>query len=200
MTVGISAPPKRITFLNQKGGVGKTTLVLLLTAVLQRAGKVVVIDDRDPQGTATFFAKSVLNLPLLSNQPAEYVITDTPGHLRIEGSVGAELIDLIGKSDRLVLVAEKSPASIHGSAPMARLIKQHKNEESKAFVLFNKVRSQTTIGRQSGPDLAARLELPHLINELPLSSAFENAFVEDLAAVSGKYLDRMLNLALEILT
>jgi chromosome partitioning protein len=189
----------RIAFLNQKGGVGKTTLVLLLSSVLKRAGYDVAIDDRDPQGTASVFA-AIFGVPLLSDNPdADYIITDTPGHLRIEGEVERELSALIKEADTLILVAEKSLASIHGSAPMAKLINKKKRPKSKAYVLFNQVRIQTMIGKQKGKDLAAKLGLPALKNELPLSAAFENAFAEGLTAVTGQHRDELLNLALEIM-
>lgn len=189
----------RIAFLNQKGGVGKTTLVLLLSSVLKRAGYDIAIDDRDPQGTSSVFA-SVFDVPLLSDNPnAEYIITDTPGHLRIEGDVERELTALIQQADILILVSEKSLASIHGSVPMAKLITAKKSKQAKAYVLFNQVRIQTIIGKQKGKDLAEKLGLPPLLNELPLSSAFENAFAEGFAAVTGQHRDELLNLALEIM-
>ena len=189
----------RITFLNQKGGVGKTTLVLMLASVMRRAKFAVSIDDRDPQGSARFFAPN-LGLPLYDpDSPTPYVITDTPGHLRIDGEAGAELRKLVASSDRLVLVTEKSPASVHGSGPMARLIAAEKRDDAAAYVLFNKVRAGTNVGEQRGADIAAELGLPALSVELPLSSAFENAFVGGMASVTGKRRDDLMSLALEVL-
>ena len=189
----------RIVFLNQKGGVGKSTLVLLLSAVLKRAGYNVALDDRDPQKTATLFADS-FGVPLLEdNEEAEYIITDTPGHLRIEGAVERDVSSIIKEADILVLVTEKSLPCIHGSSPMAKLIKEKKQEKAKAYVLFNKVRVQTVIGRQNGQELADKLGMIALQNELPLSSVFENAFVEGLSAVTGQHREEILNLILEIM-
>lgn len=189
----------RVVFLNQKGGVGKTTVVLLLAGILKKAGYDVSIDDRDPQGSARFFAER-MGVPMLDpERPAPYIITDTPGHLRIEGEIGQEIAELIGQGDVLILVSEKSPAAIHGSAPMAKLIQTHKREDAKAYILFNKVRSATTMGQQDKGDIAADLGLPPLDNELALSAAFENAFVSGLSAVTGKHRTELLNLALEIM-
>ena len=45
---------KTITFLNEKGGVGKTTLAQTLACGLARDGARVLLVDADPQATATF--------------------------------------------------------------------------------------------------------------------------------------------------
>ena len=48
---------KIISFLNFKGGVGKTTSTHSIAAGLQMKGKKVLVIDMDPQGTLTFFSK-----------------------------------------------------------------------------------------------------------------------------------------------
>ena len=44
--------PKIVSVLNQKGGVGKTTLTVHLATALARAGERVLLVDADPQGSA----------------------------------------------------------------------------------------------------------------------------------------------------
>jgi len=189
----------RITLLNQKGGVGKTTISLLLAGALQRAGYNVAIDDRDPQKSATFFANQ-FGLPMIEDNPkAETIITDTPGHLRIEGAIERELVELIKESDKLLLVTKKDSISIHGTAPMARLIKKYKRKRAKAYILFNEVQTTTTIGKQSGKEIAADLGLPALRNELRLASAYKNALLRGLSAITSRHRPELVNLALEIM-
>jgi chromosome partitioning protein len=49
---------KVISFVSQKGGVGKSTLVVCLCVAAWQAGKKVLILDADPQGTATSWYES----------------------------------------------------------------------------------------------------------------------------------------------
>lgn len=188
----------RITFLNQKGGVGKSTMSLLIGSVLARAGYDVVIDDRDQtQGTATHFAPTYGVRTTAEAPEAEYIITDTPGHLKPDEL--PTLAPLIAQSDRVILVTEKSPASLHGAGPMANVIKEHLRNGAKAYVLFNKVSRRSLIGQQEPKVLAADWGLEALTWEVPRDQAYENSQAAGLAAVTGEHRTILLNVALEIM-
>ena len=76
---------KIISIANQKGGVGKTTTTVNLTAWIGAKGKKVLLVDIDPQGNATSgfginkrsLAKSSYDL-LIGTAEAEEVILSTP--------------------------------------------------------------------------------------------------------------------------
>ncbi len=53
MSVFDSVNPRIIAFVNQKGGVGKTTTVVNVATALAAIGKRVLLVDMDPQGNAT---------------------------------------------------------------------------------------------------------------------------------------------------
>ena len=90
---------KIIAIANQKGGVGKTTTNINLSACLARLGKRVLTVDIDPQGNTTSglgFEKDEIGLSvyevLIDNEPAESVIRST----KVEG------LDLLPSNIQLV--------------------------------------------------------------------------------------------------
>lgn len=192
----------RLTFLNQKGGVGKSTTAALIAAVLQDSGYRVAMDDRDSQKTLEFWAREVGHIPLLGEiDNPDVIITDTPGRLDLnQEPVLARFKELILASQRVVLVSEKTLFSLHAAAPMLRIIQDAGVPASQIRVLFNKVRRSTCIGRQSDEDLARKLGIQPLNNHLPLASAFERMETDGLKAVTGAKLALAQALALELIS
>jgi chromosome partitioning protein len=192
--------PLVITFLNQKGGVGKSTLCIAVGAVLQQAGYAVAFDDRDPQGSVTFWAREVGQVPLVGEggEP-EIVICDTPGHLSLTAAEEpVPMIDLIRRSQRLVIVSEKSLFSIHATSPMVRLVHAHKSDDARVYLLLNKVRTGGSRDLQREQNLAHRLGIPLMANFVPLSVSFEHLQTKGLSALRAPQFELVLKLALEL--
>ena len=97
-----------ISVVNQKGGVGKTTTAVNLTAALTDAGKRVLLCDFDPQANATSglgidkkkIKKSVYDV-IIDDEPVENVIQQTK-----YGDVLPSGADLAGAAVELLSVAE----------------------------------------------------------------------------------------------
>ena len=193
--------PLKITFLNQKGGVGKSTASVLVGAALSSAGYQVAFEDNDSQGSLTMWTEKIGKLPMVHECPtAEVIVCDTPGRIDLnQEELEGFFRGIIQSSDRLVLVAEKSLFSTQASIPMIEMVKKYMKPEAKAMILFNKVRSRTLVGRQDEVEMAQDLGLPVLKNSLALAASYENVQIQGFASVIGKNRERIFSLALEIL-
>ena len=100
---------KIIAFVNQKGGVGKTTSAVSLTAALHAAGAHVLLCDFDPQANATSGMGVNKNTPhlttydlIINGEEAEKAVQKTPyGDVLPSGAaLSGAVVELVGEQDR----------------------------------------------------------------------------------------------------
>lgn len=148
-----------LAFGNQKGGVGKTTLVINLAAALQRAGFVTTVLDLDPQKSAERYAEHRASL---TGEEAPVVVHGTADNLKEmvetarEEGVEALLIDCPGALDRTLLLASAvadvivvpTRSSILDQDSLADTLEflQDANKIDKCLVVLNAARD----GRDGG--------------------------------------------------
>ena len=107
------SPPhtSTIAIVSQKGGAGKTTLALHLAAAAERAGRISLVIDADPQASASQWSEFRQSAPpevidsapprmaakitAARDQGAELVVIDTPPHADATASKAVELADLV---------------------------------------------------------------------------------------------------------
>ena len=119
-----SKPPKIMSIVNQKGGVGKTTTAINLAAGLVEAGKCVLVVDLDPQGNAS----TGLGIALEDREYTTYelllediAISDVIHQTSIEGlSIVPATVDL-SSADIELISNEKRSFLLHDALRQSKM-------------------------------------------------------------------------------
>lgn len=151
--------PKVIAILNQKGGVGKTTLAVHLATALARKNRRVLLVDADPQGSALDWAAARHSKPLfpvvglpknsihkeLPTLAVNYDVVIIDGPPRVYDVARSAIM----ASDLVLIPVQPSPYDVWAAKEIIDLLDEavvYKPLLNKSFVINRKI-VNTAIGR-----------------------------------------------------
>lgn len=151
--------PQVIAILNQKGGVGKTTLAVHIATAFARQKKKVLLVDADPQGSALDWAAArhgeplfpVVGLPKQSIHKELPALASTYDIVIIDGPPRVYEVarSAIMASDLVLVPVQPSPYDVWAAKEIIDLLNEasiYKSVLKKAFVISRNI-VKTAIGR-----------------------------------------------------
>lgn len=157
-----------IAFLNQKGGVGKTTLATQVAGELAARSSSVIVVDADPQGSALDWAqrrhqKGLRRAFGVVGLARETLHVEVPqlalgvDHVIIDGPPRATALtrSAMRAADVIVIPVQPSPYDVWASAEIVSLVREARvfRPSLRAAFAVNRRITGTVIGREARPAL-----------------------------------------------
>lgn len=187
-----------ISILNQKGGVGKTTLAVNLSRSFTKKGKKTLLVDSDSQGSALNWHErsngDLLDMTCIYKNTFEKDIqkfVDTYEYIFIDGvpRVSPLTVCAITCSDVLLIPVQPSPYDIWATEDIVRHAKDRQqitNGRFKAAFVVSRKIINTKISKDIEGELS-KMDLPIFINSTSQRVAYATSVEKGITVLDGEY-------------
>ena len=182
-----------ITLLAKKGGVGKSTVCVLLHEAFKKAGKTVAIQDWDAQGTSNKALAFVNGQRAEPDASYDILLIDTPPNLEHPATAAA-----VRSADIAIVVTSPAPADLWEAQEAVEYVKS-KAPQASVRVLFNKVRKNTILGRLL-EESSKQLGVPVIPVNLSARECYQHAIGQGWAALDATAREELLHLAVSLMS
>ena len=182
-----------IAVLAKKGGVGKSTVSLLLYEAFRNAHRTVVIEDWDPQGTSAKTLAMIDGQKTAPGEKPEITIWDTPPSLDHVATATA-----VRNANIIIVVTSPAPADVWETKHAVEFARE-KNPKAPVRIIFNKFRKGTVLGKLV-EDTSKNMEAPTLTTTLSERECYRHAIGQGWKALDNHARQEVLHLAVELLS
>jgi chromosome partitioning protein len=184
-----------IGVLNQKGGVGKTTIAVNIAAFLGKTRRRVLLVDADPQGSALAWSSARTIEPIFPvvGMPKPSLHRDLPAlsrHYEVVIIDGAPRVNELARaailaSDIVLIPIQPSPYDVWAAAETVKLIREARQykEKLQAVFVINRRIANTAIGRDVSTALKQFDDVPVLTASLTQRVVYAESAAKGLSVI-----------------
>lgn len=210
LSISLNGVHMIISILNQKGGVGKTTIAVNLARYFTKIGKKTLIVDSDPQGSALSWHErsngDLMDMVCLSKTTFLKDIemfTDSYDYIFVDGvpRVSPLTICAIRCADIVLIPVQPSPYDIWATEEIVRHAKdrhQITNGKLKAAFIISRKITNTIIAREIHSELI-RMDLPTFSRGTCQRVAYATSVEKGITVLDGEYYGSEACLEIELL-
>ena len=169
----------KIAVIAKKGGVGKTTLCVLLHEAIKQTGQTVAIRDFDAQGSATKALARFGGTREIPGQHYDVLLIDTPPSLTLPATAAAVLT-----ADVILIPTSPSPLEVWEAEETAQFALA-KNKKAKTRIVVNKTKKGTLLTEAVKESLGS-VSVPILSLSLVDRQSYQHAIMGGWATLDSR--------------